>query len=65
MGLDEIGTYKKRAVIKKKCVLHRSGTICGELDNKWGSNREVRAIGKCCALMKMGSGTESRLDDIC
>ena len=28
-----------------------------------GSNRDVRGIGKCYALRKMGSGTESRLDN--
>ena len=29
-----------------------------------GSNRDVRGIGKCYAPRKMGSGTESRLDNI-
>ena len=29
-----------------------------------GSNRDVRGIGKCYAPKKIGSGTESRLDNI-
>ena len=29
-----------------------------------GSNCDVRGVGKCYALRKMGSGTESRLDNI-
>ena len=29
-----------------------------------GLNSDVRAIGKCYASRKMGSGTESRLDNI-